>query len=79
MQYADVMRAMNAHAQRLMAVPGVVGVAVGALGDGRPCIRVYVVKRTREHGERIPAEIEGYPVDIEESGEIRPMGGEEDG
>ena len=54
----------------LMAIPGVVGVAVGALDDGRPCIKVLVAKRTPGHGALIPKEIEGCPVVIDETGEI---------
>ncbi|MCU0639796.1 MAG: hypothetical protein MUF59_08010 [Candidatus Krumholzibacteria bacterium] len=48
--------------------------SVGALGDGKPCIMVYVVKETAEHRRKIPKELEGIPVVIEVSGEIRPMG-----
>jgi hypothetical protein len=73
MSTADIIRAMDAHVNELMAIPGVVGVAVGALDDGKLCIKVLVAKKTPEHRERIPKEIEGYPVVIEESGEIRAM------
>jgi hypothetical protein len=76
MSTADAIRAMDAHVNELMAVPGVVGVAVGALDDGGLCIKVLVVKKTAEHRKRIPKEIEGYPVVIEESGEIRAMPGD---
>ncbi|MFA4946994.1 MAG: hypothetical protein WC674_00605 [Candidatus Krumholzibacteriia bacterium] len=72
----DVIRVMDAHVNDLMAIPGVVGVAVGALDDGRLCIKVLVVKKTSEHRKRVPREIEGYPVVIEESGEIRAMPGD---
>lgn len=68
-----IIEVMNAHADRLMAVPGVAAVAVGELPGGAPCIRIYVVEKTPEHERLIPSEIEGYPVEIEESGEIRPM------
>ncbi|MDD3642245.1 MAG: hypothetical protein PHQ19_02115 [Candidatus Krumholzibacteria bacterium] len=73
MEHDDIIRAMNAHVDQLMAVPGVAAVAVGELADGTPCIRVYVVEKTPGHGVLIHGEIEGYPVDVEESGEIRPM------
>jgi hypothetical protein len=71
-----IQKAMEAHVDKLMAIPGVVGVAIGALEDGRPCILVLVVKKTAENRKSIPAEIEGYPVKIEESGVIRPMPGD---
>jgi len=76
MSIDDAIRVMDAHVNELMAIPGVVGVAVGALENGKPCIKVLVAKKTAEHGERIPKEIEGYPVAIEESGTIRPMSGD---
>jgi len=76
MSMDDVIRVMDAHVNELMAIPGVVGVAVGALDDGKPCIKVLVAKRTSEHRKRIPKEIEGYPVVIEVTGEIRAMPGD---
>jgi len=76
MSTEDAIRIMDAHVDELMAIPGVAGVAVGALGDGKPCITVYVVRKTPEHGKRIPKALEGIPVVIEVSGEIRPMGGD---
>jgi hypothetical protein len=72
----DVKRVMDAHVDELMAIPGVVGVAIGALEDGKPCILVLVVQKTAEHSKLIPRDIEGYRVKIEESGEIRAMPGD---
>ena len=63
------------HTSELMALQGVVGVYQGALDDGTPCIRVMVVERTHELEEKIPARLEGYRVEIEATGEIRPMSG----
>jgi hypothetical protein len=67
----DVKRVMEAHTAELMAIPGVVGVAIGALPDGKPSIQVLVEKNTREIRNRIPREIEGYRVVIEETGKIK--------
>ena len=58
------------HTNELMAVPGVVGTAIG-ICNGMPCIKVYVVKKTRELDRKIPDTIEGYPVMTEETGEFR--------
>jgi hypothetical protein len=55
-----------------MAMPGVVGVAEG-LCDGRPCIKVFVARKTPDVLKRIPASVEGYPVAVEETGELRPF------
>ncbi len=54
----------------LMALPGVVGVARG-LCAGRPCIRVFVIRETPELRDAIPAELDGHPVVLEVTGEIR--------
>ncbi|RME27325.1 MAG: hypothetical protein D6800_05240, partial [Candidatus Zixiibacteriota bacterium] len=60
----------------LMAIPGVVGVAVGVLEDSTPCIKVYVVNKTDEIKKRVQSELEGHPVRVEVSGEIKPMSGQ---
>jgi hypothetical protein len=72
----DIKTVMEAHADELMAVPGVTAVAIGALQDGTPCIKVYVLKSTDEIKRRIPKRLEGHPVVVEVSGEIKPMRGE---
>ena len=69
----DVNLVKEEHAGELMSLPGVVGVYVGALEDGKPCIGVMVVRKTRELEQKIPKMLEGYPVRIDETGEIKPM------
>jgi len=71
----DINAVHKAHVDALMAIPGVTAVGVGALADDRPCIRVYVTKRTPELLEQIPKELEGYPVEVVESGEIKGLDG----
>lgn len=60
------------HTPELMAIPNVVGTAQ-SLCNGKPCIKVYVIKITPELEQKIPSELEGYPVEIQETGEIRPL------
>jgi hypothetical protein len=72
----DITQVMDAHAKELMAISGVTGVAVGALENGTPCILVLVLKDSEEIRTSVPGKIEGYPVKIEVSGEIRPMPGD---
>jgi hypothetical protein len=72
----DIDKVMDTHVGDLMAIDGVTAVAVGALDDGRPCIRVYVVKKTADLARRIPKTLGGHPVAVEESGVIRPMSDE---
>ena len=57
---------------RLMALPGVVGTAMG-LCAGEPCIKVFVVEKTGDLLTQIPTEIEGYQVAIDETGEIKAL------
>lgn len=64
---------LESHTPELMAISGVVGTAQGLLDSGRPCIQVLVVERTRELEQKIPQMIEGWPVLIVETGEIRAM------
>ena len=59
------------HTDSLMALPGVVGTAVG-LCDGVACIRVFLTDSSAATGGRIPAQLEGYPVKVEVTGPIRP-------
>ena len=56
----------------MMSVPGVVGTGQG-LCEGKPCIKVFVIKRSAELDKRIPGTLEGYPVVIEEIGEVKAL------
>lgn len=71
----DIKTVMESHVDELMATPGVVGVAIGALDDGTPCIQVLVEVKTEDTVRRLPKTLEGHPVTIIESGVIRPMEG----
>ncbi len=64
---------LKQHTDRLLSLPGVVGTAIGEC-EGKPCIKVLVVKATPELVKSIPSALEGFPVIIEESGEIRALG-----
>jgi len=57
------------HTSSLLAVSGVVGTGEGRSHD-EAVIVVFVVKRTPELERRIPKAIEGYPVELRESGEV---------
>jgi hypothetical protein len=62
------------HTPRLMAVAGVAGTYQGALDDGSPCIAIMVVTLTPTLRDSLPKTLEGWPVRVEETGEIRPLG-----
>ncbi|PYP95431.1 MAG: hypothetical protein DMD38_12610 [Gemmatimonadetes bacterium] len=59
------------HTDSLMAIPGVVGTAVG-LCDGERCIKVLLADSNPETKRKIPARLEGYRVVVEVTGTIRP-------
>ena len=65
-------RVLEEHREQLMALPGVVGTAMG-LCSGEPCIKVFVVEKTGGLLKQIPTEIEGYQVAIDETGEIKAL------
>lgn len=64
---ADVQRD---HERELLAIPGVVGLGIGACG-GVPCIRVMADGLTSENRARIPSRLEGYRVEVDDTGAIR--------
>ena len=63
---------LEEHTDSLMSLPGVVGTALGEC-EGRPCIKVFVVKKTPSLLEQIPSELDGYPVATQETGEFRAL------
>lgn len=74
----DINEVMKDHTAEWMALPGVVGVYIGAREDSVLCIRVMVVAKTPELEKKIPPAVEGHPVEIEETGVIRPFSEEPD-
>jgi hypothetical protein len=54
----------------LLSIPGVKGVAIGE-SEGKPCILVLVDKKDASSVAKIPSQLEGYPVVVEETGAIR--------
>jgi hypothetical protein len=71
----DVNKVLAAHDKELLAIPDVVGVYVGLLKDGRTlCLKVMLARRNTESERKIPRMIEGYPVVIEVTGDVRALG-----
>jgi hypothetical protein len=68
-----IARVLAAHTPELMRVPGVVGTYEGRDHDGAPCIVVMAARLTPELRNSIPRTLEGWPVRIEETGELRAM------
>jgi hypothetical protein len=61
------------HDQEILAIPGVTMIYAGVDTEGEACIKVGVVTATPEVEERIPKVLEGWTVEVEETGEIKPM------
>jgi len=71
----DINDVLRAHDKELLAIPGVVGIYVAVLDDGKtPCLKVMLARKSPETERAIPKTLEGYPVVIEVTGEIRPLG-----
>jgi hypothetical protein len=62
---------LAAHTDSLMAIPGVVGTAIGLCG-GERCIKVLVADSGAATRAKIPARLESYPVSVEVVGTVRP-------
>jgi hypothetical protein len=69
----DINEVIKVYSDSLMAIPGVVGLYHGLDDEGRSCLKVMVNKKTPEIVRRMPKQIEGFPVVIDETGEIKPM------
>lgn len=68
----DIDGAVEMHQDRLMAIPGVTGIGIGE-NAGRPVIVVMVATLTPEVRAQVPSQLEGFEVQLETSGDIRPL------
>ena len=69
----DIQTVLRRHEDDLLAYPNVNAVAIGQRA-GRPVIKIMVVRKVPEASlpadQILPKELEGFAVDVEESGEI---------
>lgn len=56
-----------------MALPGVVAVGIGLVSGGKTGIVVSVARNIKEIRSKIPMVVEGIPVEVQETGEIRAL------
>jgi hypothetical protein len=61
------------HSPRIIAMSGVTAIGEGRLPDGRPCIQIFIREKDPTLEARLPRTIEGYPVVVEVSGQIRAL------
>jgi len=66
---------LAAHNDSLLALPGVVGTAIG-LCDGSPCIRIFVADAAAAQRTRVPDRLEGYVVRVEVQPPLRALPGD---
>jgi len=55
----------------LLALPGVVSVGIGRAPNGQPAIIVGVESAGAAGARRVPSEISGYPVVIQNTGQLK--------
>ena len=67
-----IQEVLKTHTPELMSISGVVGTALGEQ-KGELCIKVLVVQKTSELSQKIPSTLEGFPVVIQQTGEIRAL------
>lgn len=75
----DIHQVVDRHANKLMEISGVTGVAVGAKEDGTPCVMVLILEDSEVIKSKLPDSLEGYPVTTFVSGTIEPMAGDSGG
>jgi len=70
MKETSIKDVLQRHTPQLMSISEVVGTGIGEC-DGKPCIKVLVIKKTPVIAEKIPSTLEGFTVVIEARGIIR--------
>lgn len=76
----EINAVLASHDKELLAIPDVVGVYVGAIGNERQlCLKVMLARANPESERKIPRMIEGYPVVTEVTGEIDARGASDSG
>ena len=80
MSSSGIQEAKDRHEAELLALPNVTGVGVGERG-GKPVIKVFVTQKVPESAlganELVPEQLDGYEVDVEESGVLEAQASEE--
>ena len=61
------------HTEKLLALPGVVGIGEGEL-NGEPCILIFIRDNQADLQKDIPSKLEGYPIVINKSGDFSARG-----
>ena len=71
----DINAVLATHDKELLAIPDVVGVYVGTIGNERQlCLKLMLARANPESERKIPRMIEGYRVVTEVTGEVEARG-----
>lgn len=76
MSKPSIKEVIQQHSSEILSIPGVVGIYEGETKAGNPCIKIMTEKESQEIEDKIPKSLNGYPVIIEVTGKIKPMGSE---
>jgi hypothetical protein len=71
MNERTIEQVLRAHTDEWMSIPGVVGTGLGER-DGEPCIRIFVTRKTQQLLQKLPSAVDGFVVDVVQSGEFTP-------
>lgn len=63
---------LQEHTAEWMAIPGVVGTAIGTV-ERQPCIKIFVAEKADELAAKLPSSVQTYRVVVEETGEFRAL------
>ena len=75
MQKKPISQVLKEHQDELLSVPGVQGFYESKTEKGNDLIVIMVDSLTEKNRKEFPDSLEGYPVKIEETGKIKPLGG----
>lgn len=67
-----IQQVLEKYTDQWMKLPDVVGTGIGEC-DGKPCIKVFVARKSAKVEKAISAMADGYPVVIENTGEFKAL------
>lgn len=69
----SVKEVIEKHSAAIMEIEGVVGIYESLLEDDSPSITIMIIEKNETLLKKLPENLGGYPVIIEETGEIKPL------
>ncbi len=73
MQRKPIEQVLKSNQEMLLAIPGVQGFYQGEQDNGDECIIIMVDSLKEENKTAFPDSLDGYPVRVEETGQIKPL------